>query len=366
MRRMLSLLSATLVVLVMSGSLWAQSAPSIPSGLLTANSLTAPDIRTLTDYVRYWIDRLVSEDDAQVVNARKMLVAPFLKGNAAFNAVYSSQLSPELTNGAGSKRVIVRINSMIIACKLVDNAATNVIKAGLKDANPAVRYWAGKAVVEHIAHRPSIPDPEQTDLLASLTEAMARNAADEREASSEVVEQLLVAMGGLTIDKATIGLLDSLRSRTVTLAAHPTAPVAADIRGMLNLYKRLLDSTTRGQPIPKDALPLMARVACRYMALMAEILDDKHVPQDKRSDQHQMLEKAEIVLRWSTTQMAQDMNAKLTKLPDKIEPLMASQNYKSIRLIAEEWRGVLASPPFNFSSSDLAIGVQAKPKPVTP
>ncbi len=344
-----SVLVATVLLVT---SAWAAQ-NKIPYDVVTATvALSPPQLKHIDHYLDDKITLLVDGSRDEVVQARRELIEPlsWAGGTEIFNLAYSSATANRLPQAVRSDRLLVRLNTMIVVNSLNDPGVVGLIEKGLADPNPAVRYWAGKAVSQSIANR--LADNEQQRLLDALTAAMLK------EKSERVLQRLLVGVVGLNIPEAATKLLDGLNNRVSLHAVNPNLPLSAGLEGLRTLFVKTVEAKANGQDIPIKTIRQMAMVAYRYLDLSAALLDLDLPNENNRSDYRQMLKVNDATLRWTTRQMPPEEGP---AIPPSIEGEIAAENWPLIRLRAEEWKRILTHAPFGFGLVDLMVTIPNHP-----
>ena len=321
----------------------------IPYRVVTATvALSSADQEQIDEYLVEHIKHLTQGSPEEVVQARRKLIEPltWAGGTEIFHLAYSSSASHQLAQAINSKDLHVRLNTMIIVNSLNDAGIVSLIRKGLTDESPAVRYWAGKAVSQ-VGARDRLSDDEQKALLDVLVATMLK------EKSERVLQRLLVGLVGLTIPEAATQLLEGLNKRVSLHAANVSMPLGAALEGLKTLFVKTVQAKANGQDISVHLTRNLALVAYRYLVLSADLLDKDRPSQEIRKQYQEMIKLTDAILGWTIRQMPpQD-----TTLPPSIKDELNRQNWPMIRLRAEEWKRVLAQEPFNFSPIDLMVSI---------
>lgn len=319
----------------------------IPYDVVTAaTALSVDQQETINRYINHRTELLLQGTKEQIIKARQELTEPltWAGGTKIFHLAYSSAANHHLSLGLDSNQLLVRLNTMIVVHDLkAPDIVDLIIKKGLTDSSPSVRYWAGKAIAQAGVHgRLSIQD--QTTILNALGPAI------QKETSEHVLQRLLVGLVGLSIPEAASKLLDELNKRVILHTANPNLPLAAAIEGLRTLFVKTVEAKSNGQNVPNDAIRQMALVAYRYLALSATLLDTDQLDEEHRTQYLDMIELADAALGWTARQMSQNLSA-----PPSIKNDLERQNWPLIRLRADEWNQLLKKPPFNFELIDLLV-----------
>lgn len=324
----------------------------IPYDVVTATTaLSIEQQETINRYINHRTELLLQGTKEQIVEARQELTEPLIwaGGTEIFHLAYSSAANHYISQGLNSDRLLVRLNTMIVVHDLKGSGVVSLIQRGLGDANPSVRYWAGKAVTQAgIQGRLSIQ--EQTMILNVLVLAI------QKETSEHVLQRLLVGLVGLNIPESASKLLDELNNRVALHAANPNLPLSAAIEGLRTLFVKTVEAKSNGQDVPSDAVRQIALVAYRYLALSATLLDTDRFDEEHRNQYLDMIELVDAALGWTARQMSSNL-----PVPPSIKDDLERQNWPIIRLHTEEWKRLLEKAPFNFGAVDLMVTIPEKP-----
>ena len=143
--------SVVVVLFVATGFVHSQilETKKIPYRVVTANTaLAGDDQKHIDQYISEKVTELTGGTPEEVVRARHKLIEPLLwaGGTEIFHLAYSSSASHQLSEAINSDDLHVRLNTMIVVNSLNDAGIVSLIRKGLADESPAVRYWAGKSV----------------------------------------------------------------------------------------------------------------------------------------------------------------------------------------------------------------------------
>lgn len=320
----------------------------------TTTVISAEQQQAIDQFQEYWVDRLAAGRDYEIAEARNRLVEPFNFAGATrvFIPAYSGALSRRLLPLLRSNDVAVRVNTMIVAQHLTDNALVDVVQQGLKDPNPAVRYRAAKAVGEIGAR-----DDRDKRLAPATKEALltALIQASRAESQMPVANQMLVGLIGLIeIDAARKELSELLSQRVALHAQDPNLPVKPDLDGLRALYRYLAQRLAAAGVSARereDDLRTLTLLAGRMLILAATILDEQRADPGMESQYRRMVEDTDNLLRWTV----RDQLTPELEIPRPIQQEIRNRDWKVIRLRAEEWRALLRGAPLNFEDARLAV-----------
>lgn len=342
------------IVACLPRPLEAQSAPTLDRSLVQKTSpLTVDELRQIDRYVDHYLAALQQAEEADAaVRARDRLIEPFeLGGTPSFVVAYSSALSRKLVAVASTTEPIVGVNAMIVAAKLVDPGAIDLIRTGLSNQqNLVVRYWAAKNIETLInamrARDAAQPTPaDQRKLLEAIT------SAAQSETNDYVSMHLLPAITSLTIPEAPEALVGMLDRRLASHAANPRLPIGPEAQSMQRLYQQLVSAQLNNRPIDMKLVRELARVAFRYLSLSVELLA-AGTTGPATDDYVRMRDVADATLRW-----AAPLLDPAVKLPAKVAD--AGGNANRLRVIVADWQVILSKPPYSFTAQDLQLEAAA-------
>jgi len=122
----------------------------LPAQLLTANQLDDNQRQLMKDYAIGWaaaFQAAVTPDT--IKEAREKIIEP-LRNRLITPVVrdfYSVEAAKAIAPLIQSESFLVRLNVVVTCSFLLTGEIADTCVAGLKDENPAVRYWAAKAIV---------------------------------------------------------------------------------------------------------------------------------------------------------------------------------------------------------------------------
>lgn len=340
-RRRLSTLGVVALALVVSVSApRARAAESLPTETITAASLSMDQAAKIDQYIAAAVADLKQAKESAVTPARHVLLEPLGLGPSdAFLRYYRQHVATALTPLLAHKDLLVRLNAMIVLDRVGGADAVPIAGKALADASPAVRYWAAKTIADQAA---ALPGDAQKQVLATITKRVAS------EHVPQVVEQLLVTMGSLTLPEAKLQLLEALNQRVAYHAQHPGTSIGPEEAGLQRLYKTLFGAAAKPDP---NVLKALGRTALRYLDLTATQLDLKQVPDDAvRQTYHHTVQLTYYILRF-----VQGATKGAPAAPPDLTDAIKAGNWKMVRVQVEAWRNVLEAPPFGFSAKELEI-----------
>ncbi len=321
--------------------------------------------QAITAYVSRWAGVLneatTNEQvfDTQVSDARQKLLSPIRTPGATdfFKKRYSVAVSEAIAPLLDADRLIVRLNVMIVVTKLTDDGAIALAEKGIKDPSPSVRYWAAKATIS-IAETVDSQGNPILDVKGRLAMLRALEEVGTTEESTEVLQQVMLAMSAMNVPSAIDRVLDLLDARLKWHVDRPYEPYLAESAGLRAVYQTLLRA-----PAPNPAqIRKLAHVSHRYMNLISRNLADaadkaqtegieNPINRELEMDHAAMLELAEYALQYVHSEIGSQES-----MPISIIQKIPFRNWKEINLIAVDgWGKVLKAPPLSFTPGDLAI-----------
>ena len=328
----------------------------IPYEIVTAESaLTTGQQSRIDAYVEARLNQLLQGLPDQVSEAREQLIEPFglVGASDIFTLAYSAAVSDRLIEALHSNKILVKLNAMIVAASLIDPGVVRLIEIGLTDDNPALRYWAGKAVGD-IETSPAtraqraLSSENQRLLLAVIKEAIGD------EPSHDVLHRLLLGIVTLEVSEAGEFLLDELNRRVSFYATDARLPIGPITRILRAMYINLVQASARGKQIFPEQRQKTTMVAYRYLVLCASALDRGTVDPAMETAYKEMVELTDSILTW----MARSTFPEGTDRPESVKKEVQIENWPEILLRAGDWR-LLLLKEFNFDQEDLTVaGVQ--------
>jgi len=315
-RRPLVVLALSLTAIAALHAGRARAQERIPQDAIVAQaSFSDTQRQAITGYISRWGGLLQEAttnqqvSDTQISEARQKLLGPLRTPGATdfFKKRYSAQVSQTISGLLDADRLIVRLNAIIVVTRLTDPSAV---------------------------------------------------ALAEDEDSTEVLQQVMLAMGAMNLPSALDRLLDLLDARLRWHVDRPYEPYLAEAAGLRSVYQSLL-RTPAANPAQ---IRKLAQVAHRYMNLisrnLAEAADkaqaegtENPISRELEADHAALLELCEYALQYVHGEVGSQQG-----MPSSIIQKIPFRNWKEINLIAVDgWGQVLKAPPLNFKPGDLAI-----------
>ena len=315
---------------------------SLAQPLPTAKNrvLSSTDKALIKDYISKWAPQLVAEDDRQVTAAKDQLIIPLNTDSTAFflveyRAALRDLLRQAFESKPASKRLIVRLNAMIVAAKLHDTDNITLLIKGLNDQNPAVRYWAAQAIAD-LTRGANLKIRQRNKLFSALTVSM------ENEKIEPVLKQMMRALVSLTkhVPNGINILLQTINKRVELHMANPQLGISAEIEGLRDLRQPLIKSRAANPAATTDEdLRQFILVATRYHRLAAAQLEQGKVPAIHRGDYITLLNLADNVLPWAVRQLGVKTISQDLKQP--IGPYLEQKQWTLINQRAASWQQLL-------------------------
>lgn len=319
-----------------------------PSGVLSDEQT-----KTIDTYINYWMQSLLIGGDSEITRAREKLNQPFKFGDATndiFLTGYSTAMKLKLAEAIRSKRLLVRINAMLILQYLHAEGVVDLLRLGLEDESSAVRYCAAKAAGE-VAKRDlarvgdaKLRDEQKRGILTAIS------AAFRVEDDQLVVEQLLNALLGLSqMREAREFLLDSVNARVALHFKEPNLSAKSTLDTIKELSRRLTEAKAQNT-LEKSEVKKLAVVTARWFTLSAKLLSEDSPAEEMKPQYRQMLKATDQFMRWGLQQLAPEISA----AKDIDEPVRKS-DWTMIVLISEEWKAAWQAAPMRVDPRSLQV-----------
>ena len=328
------LVATTLTCCLLNTASLAQRLPTAKNQVLSS-----ADKALIKNYISKWAPQLVAEDDRQVTAAKDQLIIPLDTDSTAFflveyRAALRDPLRQAFESKSASKRLIVRLNAMIVAAELHDTDNINLLIQGLNDQNPAVRYWAAQAIAG-LTRGPNLKIQQRNKLFSALAVAV------ENEKIEPVLKQMMRALVRLTkhVPNAINTLLQTINKRVELHMASPQLGISAEIEGLRDLRQPLIESRAANPAATTEALRQFILVATRYHMLAATQLEQGKVPAIHRGDYITLLNLVDNVLPWAVRQLGVKTISPDLKQP--IGPYLEQKQWALINLRAVGWQQLL-------------------------
>lgn len=322
----------------------------LPTSTLNASSLTSAEEGEIEAFVSRWNTQLLEGSDREVAEAREALLQPVRNATSdAFLNQYGEDIGDRLSTALEARRLITRLNAMIVAGELGVRGVRGVIVKGLSDPSPAVNYWAAAGAVKLAQAREQgarISPSAVRDVLESL-----EGMLEDKRASNPLLYPSLRAAVAMNETEGDELFLETLSRR---LELHARRP-AIDYRPLLQkgAWTRLIQrSITARTDHGREMLKRSANLAARYFSLVSRQLEEGELGEGPpRSHLDMML--------WNQRLLA-TVNGFLDgpeSTPDTREVRNAIENLDTnfLRLSASDWIATLKKRPYLFTPEQLEI-----------
>ncbi len=337
-----------------------QARPTIPAEMYQVDGpFSAEQLQTVQAYVDYYVHQLVGGQEDAIVDGRNELVAPLEKGGSkSFNEQYSALVARKLDASAAmnkptppdgddeeakqkelARQVVVRLNTMVVSWRLIkDQHVVSLILKGIEDENPAVRYWAVRAVKGGDAS--TLSQEQRQNLVTTLGRQV------NVEQVQEVVRQLLLAL--IELD-AVEQVQQALNEQIKRHVGKPTLTYDSEREAMRSLLQKIQVKAANGEAVDQSFRQL-ARAACRYMELITQQTPGAALDEETERDHLEMVKLCDMVLR-----QAREALKSAVAAPPSIDAAAFGKNWPALQQAALQWHTVLTQPPFSFSEEDLSV-----------
>lgn len=314
-------------------------------------------VDAIETYVKTWATQMLeAESDQAVVEARRQLLEPVQRQapvqttdvvRDAIGRAAAAMLEPAIR----SERELVRLNALIVLSQMPTGDSAPILTAGLIDDNRGIRYWAAKAIAEI----GQFAQPGQSLFTAARQRGLlqALNKVMPTETSAMVLEQMYRALGSLTLPEAQKSLLDILAQRVRLHVQKVNPGLRADVKGINNLYSRLIVQQAVGNEVDQPLRRLIAVVA-QYQLVVARGLQAGEVDPDLMPVCINLIEIVNDIF----SNMLKHFDPSHAAGPSLIAPARAGQ-YPVLLLNTLDWVGDPSQDkPGILTNSQIAIPMQ--------
>lgn len=339
---------------------------SLPNELYTKSPVAPGDRTLIRAFVDGELSRMAEGNPDQVLAARNRIAGvfdamPVLQATVAFRRAFSEELAGGLTEALGTGSLLSDLNMLILAGRIETGAVGNVAAKGFESDNPAVRYRAAKAVFD-VAKR----DADRIDAEdRNLTQEDYRNLLTllqgvvDREDNTFVLAQCLAATAQLPLPDADLEALRAVNRRVAFHVENPRQPMTGELEVIDIIFGKLIRQFAgqEGSEAQASAREL-AKVVLRFMKVVGAQLVEadsggQAFSEARKDERILLLRKAEEILRWVATQVA---NYDVNQLPASINNAIIAEIYDEVGVRAEEWADrILTQPPLLIQSSELTV-----------
>jgi len=346
-----------IALVLATGPLYAQdNAPTIPIGVANASSaLNDSQKSSIDQYINYWIAELTKGDNLEISAARGELIRPFGMAGASdiFLTAYSSSMAQKLIGALQSPNMQVRLNTMIVVGNLTEQTVVEMIRIGLSDKSPSVRYRAAKAAADVGAadeKRAANQKKLNMNQRKALFEVLAAALRVERD--HYVIEQLLLALLGLMeMDEARGLLVTTLNERVQAHAAIPNLSLKPEIDAATKLMRRVVGQ--KDEASVRQLLPL----AARWYSLCQGILKSGRANAAADMQYRDLLKICEKILRYCVGQLAPELLPRAPREEVDVAELLKGNQLDMLALRDGEWRTLLEQSPIGLNGNQLRVTI---------
>ena len=315
--------------------LWATLGPasgvraqSLDRAVIAADSaLTTGQTRDIEAFIDARLAAMTQDqaEAGQVSAARDALLDPLtsVQAGQVFLLNYPRMVAERVTAAFGSGSRIGRINMAVLAGRLPTAAAADVVLVGLEDAEPAVRFAAGNALVQLLREQVELGDRRP-----ALVERLRAVAPSDPSAfaAGKAIDSLRALAGD---DPG--AMLEVLNARVPVHAADPRLGYLPENTVVQDLFIRLLDTQDRTQQLE------FARAAARYLALVTRQLAAGGLSEDAVTTRTNFGTLLNNVLE----RLGGQLGVPRADLPDDATGRLGAGDFAAAQAIADAWLAAL-------------------------
>ncbi|MEM6393409.1 MAG: hypothetical protein AAF797_11600 [Planctomycetota bacterium] len=340
------------------GGVWSGGAAAQPDDIdqeiKVANVILADQEAAITRVVDQEMDLLIGGDPEQIAGARQRLLRQFRTPGAsqAFLQAMSRAVVKRMPEAVEHAKVMVRLNAMIVLGE-VDPRVDGVfplVQTALKDASPAVRYWAAQSLA-NLSENDLGPNDE-----LQIVQIVQPLVAPEQ--SMPVLRNLFQALTNLDSDEAIVALLQGLNEKVAFHVARPNQPHMATEVGLRHVYRQI--TLGQVQKLPEKQRQ-MVRAAYRCFELIADQMVQNKVEDGQAAGHGRILVLAHTAMRRAYL----DNRGAEERVPRGLNSAVNFKNWQQVQQIGQQWKQLLtAAAPFGFQPQELlpaGAGANAQP-----
>lgn len=326
---------------------WGQS--RLPSEIVSAGTLTADQEEQIAAYVTRWNSQLLRGSHEEVADARDALLQPIRSSTSdAFLNGYAEAIGEQIPASLEARRLITRVNAMIVAGELGGRGVRSAIVRGLADPSPAVNYWAARGVIEFTQARARgrrLSDSAVRDVLDSLV------ACIERTDSHHVLRAALRATIAMEEPVGADAFLDKAEALLAVHAARPELGYTPMRQS--EAWPRLVQrSISARNDQGTEVLRRSARLAGQYMALITRQMESGALEARPPKSHREMLLWTQRLLTSANAALGGSSTVPSTR---EVQNALERGDVNFLRLAAADWLSVLQSESFGYTESQLAL-----------
>lgn len=336
--------AAWILLAVLGGPLALAQEDRLPNEITSAQSLNTAQQERIDRFVQRWSDVLLEGSDREVGDARAALVQPVRSAiSDVFLDRYAIAIRNELSAALDARRMITRLNAMIVASTLGGRGVDSIIVNGLDDPAASVRYWAAQAVVE-VAEARAQGREVSPNVIRDVLEGLEQLVTNED--SAYVLEPALRAAVRINDPAGDALFLDKLADRLSAHAAEPMLEYDAIRSAWPQLLQRAF-SNNNTQLVRRSA-----QLAAQYFTLITGQLTGGALGAEPPQSHLDMLDFAQQTL----TNAYKSLGAEgAVPNSNEVQRAISNGNWDELAVAADRWVAALKRSPFNFSDADLAV-----------
>ena len=288
--------------------------------------LDAEQTRAVEAFINARLQTFTTDDAQAIYNARVDLLAPLTRINAAgvFKISYTRLLTQQLAQQVQSFSRLGRINAQVMTASLGEADVLPIIRAGLGDDEPAVRFAAGDALIRELKRRAQASDNLPGSARTALIDRTLEIAA--AEPSPLTAGKMMDALNQLTGDNPD-RLLQVLNSRVAIHASQPTLSFAPEDLAFRGLFLNLSNQATTEQRTA------FVQAAARYFKLASEQLAAGGLG----ADQLEARRNFGVLLNNILRSISPGMGLAQRDHPADAAPAITSGNFAEVATLADAW-----------------------------
>lgn len=342
--------AAACVVLAVATASPVAAQDRLPASMLNATSLTSSQESEIEAFVRRWNSQLLQGSDREIADAREALLQPVRSSTSdAFLNQYGEAVGEQLSTALEARKLITRLNAMIVAGELGGRGVRGVIVKGLSDPSPAVNYWAASGAARLAEARKQgtrVPASAVRDVIESLDRML-----EQGRASNQLLYPSLRAAVAMDVPEGDALFLDTLARRVEVHANNPMLDYRPALQkgAWSGLIQR---SITSRSAHGEDVLKQSAKLAARYFSLISGQLERRAFDGGPTQSHLDMM-------RWNQRLLA-TVN-RFLEGPDavpatpQVEQALEDLDVNFLRLAAGDWVATLQKRPYAFAREELEV-----------
>lgn len=349
------------------------TAQTLDVNIVAAKVVDAEMKQQIAEYVDDVMRDLLDADSPKKVSAaRRKLVDPIDDPNAT--TAFKAALSDMILDRGFDKAVthdseLVRLNAMIVLSKMTDDKSRALIDAGMVDDSAAVKRWAlhalsnrmmmwvvqgdaklttkSTAAVKQITTMLNAKQQADPIVVTAGFQALLQFAApDVAQATPDRLKLISANPGVVNITRE--ALIALLNARVAVHAADPNLSFAAEQIAMTRLGNAMALSPTFDRPTSRG----LQQAAYRYCSLILSQVKNGLIGDEAMEDALVMLNQSFVAIGQTAA------GAKIKSPPSQFQVRVWIENGQwdnLSNLLINEWKPILAAPPFDLTDQELAV-----------